>query len=530
MVAIENVGSLSLLNSGPAHSACTRSQANAYSWGVSQAMTIQNKLEHVQQLKIYQEDILRQQGSTSLVKAPLAMASADIEDPALLPRLYAQQALLIYLMAAAKQGNANATYAHRSWIAQWCAGTDRSQEVECYMTQWDETVAPGHALPPKNEITTTHAAAFATLSTCFDSVDMSKLLDPLLLILKESPIPVYRQKALKSLSSAVELDPSILKQKDVCEIVNSRMLDTFRSVRAEAVLLVGKFMAKDRQVTEKYMESICKGCKDSGPSVRKASMQILHDIMAKGDQDKMVLNRACVSIIPLLKDDSVDIQSKVFGFLRDMWFPTRGQQAGDGEQQALSAAARFEQVIAIVDAAHSSSATVGRGATSIIDILEDFVREAVQSVPGNKEMCKQYCNEAVQAIIRTHENEAGGKCLFIDLLRLFRTLALFARVQPDLVSKNVEFIHLDPSLKPEQKSEELQVWYKLTGTMASIYVHVLPVMADHPQKLVDYLLEDLPKIMLETRSMDLLETSIECFCTLIRAVGESPSKAQDMHR
>ena len=120
--------------------------------------------------------------------------------------------------------------------------------------------------------------------------------------------------------------------------------------------------------------------------------------------------------------------------------------------------------------------------------------------------------------------------MFIDLLRLFRTLALFARVQPDLVSKNVEFIHLDPSLKPEQKSEELQVWYKLTGTMASIYVHVLPVMADHPQKLVDYLLEDLPKIMLETRSMDLLETSIECFCTLIRAVGESPSKAQDMHR
>jgi len=289
-------------------------------------------------------------------------------------------------------------------------------------------------------------------------------------------------------------------------------------------------MAKDRKLTEEYMKSICMGCKDSGASVRKASMQILHDIMAKGDQDKMVLNRACVSIIPLLKDDSVDIQSKVFGFLRDMWFPTRGQQAGDGEQQALSAAARFEQVIAIVDAAHSSSATVGRGATSIIDILEDFVREAVQSVPGNKEMCKQYCNEAVQAIIRTHENEAGGKCLFIDLLRLFRTLALFARVQPDLVSKNVEFIHLDPSLKPEQKSEELQVWYKLTGTMASIYVHVLPVMADHPQKLVDYLLEDLPKIMLETRSMDLLETSIECFCTLIRAVGESPSKAQDMHR
>lgn len=178
---------------------------------------------------------------------------------------------------------------------------------------------------------------------------------------------------------------------------------------------------------------------------------------------------------------------------------------------------------AVVDAAHTSIITVGSDASSITDVLEDFVRDAIKTTPESQQTCEGYCQEALQAILRASEN---GSAEIENLLRLFRVLVLFARVQPTIIARHAELLH--QFLSSQNYESQDQAWSEqqsqLIGTVAAIYVHVLPVMTEIPAHLVKYLKTDLPKLVWGARNKQLLSTSIECVCTLVRTVGASPRK------
>lgn len=61
---------------------------------------------------------------------------------------------------------------------------------------------------------------------------------------------------MKCLANIVEVDPLVLKRKDMQMGVNQKFLDTAISVREAAVDLVGKFVLSNEELIDQYYEML----------------------------------------------------------------------------------------------------------------------------------------------------------------------------------------------------------------------------------------------------------------------------------
>jgi hypothetical protein len=486
----------------------------------------------VLQLIQQQEEVLRHRLSTSaLSPVYAALSPTSHESLALAQKLVSQQLLLNYLVVRSTKDQ-GIRHAKQNWIWQWChdANSMPPGAAKCYEWYWNEANYRGYKMIDGDlDPSAQEAAAYATF-LC-SSYDYAETLKPLLVLLKHPKMPQFRQRALKALSQVIELDPLTLANDAVRDAVCGSMTDPAKSVRAEAVSLVGKFMCNSQELMLHYYESICMRCRDSGSSVRKAAMNILRDLFFKC-KDRRVIDRACIAIIPLLKDESEDICKRAFAFLRELWFPSSLTERDQTARNVLSVAARFEQMRSVVEAAHKTNTLVGRDSLSATDVLEHFMKETLKSKEEAIRECEEYCKEALQAIIRSQEmngnashtrsgeggafdvgdrvesqykgiwrsavveikqgtryklkwnegpqddairEEATLRSQYPDanLLSLFRTLALLARVHPELVVKDVELLCKFLSSQERVGGAWSKGQCEMMGTVAAIYDCVL---------------------------------------------------------
>ncbi len=548
----------------------------------------------LQSLRRQQMDVLNRSGSPHQSPIDLILGS-DLSDAAnqkLAQKLVAQQLLLNHLVARSVKDE-TVRHAKHNWIFLWSSDKDPTVPPaanKCYEWFWNDANYLAHKkIDGELDLAAQDAANYAAYLCASHtqanlSLVMTDILKPLLVLLKHPKMPQFRQRALKALSQVIELDPQVLGDQVVRDAVCGSMVDPAKSVRAEAVSLVGKFMCTSQQLTMQYYESICMRCRDSGSSVRKAAMGILRNLLARCD-DKRVIDRACVAIIPLLKDESEDICKRTFAFLREMWFPTTVAEK-DSTAPVLGVTARFAQMRTVVDAAHKANMLVGRDACTVTDILEDFMKETIKSKPESVCECEQYCREALQAIIRSEEvarprAAAAGGCRFqvgdkvegqrdkgmwcgaavvaaqgagymirwddaqdpvameeakvrephpdATLLSLFRTLALLARVRPELIVKDVELLCKFLSSQERVGGAWSKGQCEMIGTVAAIYDCVLPFVQDPPDLLIKYLQQDLPMLIQYAPTMPLITVSVKCLCTLVKSVGTSRRRAPAMY-
>jgi len=105
-------------------------------------------------------------------------------------------------------------------------------------------------------------------------------------------------------------------------------------------------------------------------------------------------------------------------------------------------------------------------------------------------------------------------------------------VRPQLIVKDVEV--LCKFLSNQEKKGKDDKWSKeqseLIGTVATIYDCVLPHVQDPPELLVKYLMQDLPKLINCAPTLQLLTISVKCFCTMVKSVGSSRRRSNDMYK
>lgn len=70
------------------------------------------------------------------------------------------------------------------------------------------------------------------------------------------PSIAVRTRAMKCLANIVEVDPLVLKRKDMQMGVNQKFLDTAISVREAAVDLVGKFVLSNQELIDQYYDML----------------------------------------------------------------------------------------------------------------------------------------------------------------------------------------------------------------------------------------------------------------------------------
>lgn len=502
------------------------------------------------QLAGQQLEILRRHSSTveqSPIKYALSLDQTEglavddeqkKKDYLLAQKLVSQQLLLNYLVVRSKEDE-GLRHAKQNFIFMWCTDNNPMppHTERCYQWFWNDANYLAHKkidglLDPSAQ----EALSFASFLCASSNLigDFKEILKPLIALLKHPKMPQFRQRALKALSQIIELDPGMLGDDVMRDAVCCSMTDQAKSVRAEAVTLVGKFMCTSEQLTLQYYESICQRCRDSGSSVRKAAMNIVRDLLTKS-KAKCVIDRACVAIIPLLKDESEDICKRTFAFLREMWFPSSISEK-DSVHTALSVAARFDQMRSVIDAAYKANSLIGRDSLSVTDILEDFMKETLKTKKDTVRECEQYCQEALQAIIRSQEGAIstlagnGTEDPDANLLSLFRTLALLVRVRPDLFVKDVELLCKFLSSQQRGGGQWSKGQCEMIGTVAAIYDCVLPYVQDPPDYLIRYLQQDLPKLIQYAPNMQLMTISIKCLCTMVKSVGSTRRRAPAMHK
>lgn len=149
------------------------------------------------------------------------------------------------------------------------------------------------------------------------SQSFDKYLQKIILVVREPSIGI-RTKAMKCLAMIVEVDPSILKRKDMQMGVNQKFLDASISVREAAVDLVGKYVLNSPDLIDQYYDMLSKRILDTGVSVRKRVIKILRDICIEYPNfDK--IPEICVKMIRRVNDEE-GIQKLVTEVFMRMWF------------------------------------------------------------------------------------------------------------------------------------------------------------------------------------------------------------------
>lgn len=149
------------------------------------------------------------------------------------------------------------------------------------------------------------------------SQSFDKYLQKIILVVREPSIGI-RTKAMKCLAMIVEVDPSILKRKDMQIGVNQKFLDASISVREAAVDLVGKYVLNSPDLIDQYYDMLSKRILDTGVSVRKRVIKILRDICIEYPNFDRI-PEICVKMIRRVNDEE-GIQKLVTEVFMRMWF------------------------------------------------------------------------------------------------------------------------------------------------------------------------------------------------------------------
>lgn len=142
-------------------------------------------------------------------------------------------------------------------------------------------------------------------------------LNKIILVMWESSIAI-RTKAMKCLTNVVEVDPAILKRKDMQIGVREKFLDASISVREAAVDLIGKYVLTSPELINQYYHMLAERILDTGVSVRKRVIKILRDICIEYPDFERI-PEICVRMIRRVNDEE-SIQKLVTEVFLEMWF------------------------------------------------------------------------------------------------------------------------------------------------------------------------------------------------------------------
>jgi Sister chromatid cohesion C-terminus/PHD-finger/non-SMC mitotic condensation complex subunit 1/HEAT repeat associated with sister chromatid cohesion len=140
--------------------------------------------------------------------------------------------------------------------------------------------------------------------------------------LLNSPQPLTRAKAIKSLCSIVSADPECLVEDMIESAVTERLLDSSIAVREATVELLGKFITFKSEFSDNYYSALMERLKDKGPSVRKRVIKILKDIIESDPEHERIIEIYC-EVVKRIGDDNESIREAVINMFEEVWFTTK---------------------------------------------------------------------------------------------------------------------------------------------------------------------------------------------------------------
>ncbi|KAH8252070.1 hypothetical protein KR032_009299, partial [Drosophila birchii] len=342
-------------------------------------------------------------------------------------------------------------------------------------------------------------------------------LKKIILVVNEPSIAV-RTRAMKCLANIVEVDPFVLKRKDMQMGVNQKFLDTAISVREAAVDLVGKFVLSNQELIDQYYDMLSTRILDTGVSVRKRVIKILRDICIEYP-DFGKIPEICVKMIRRVNDEE-GIQKLVTEVFMKMWFTPCIKNDKHGIQRKIN------QIIDVVNTAHDTGTAWLEGLLMSIFKPKDNVLKSDGSLndPIKKNMeppqdiilaCQQLADGLVDRLIELEDTNNA------QMLGCITTLHLLAKVRPQLLVRHA--MTIEPYLNIKCHSATAA---KFICSVADILEKVVPLVNNASESFLAALEEHL-MLLVVSRNQAEVTSCVSCLGALVNKITQNYKLIRD---
>nr|XP_036678382.1 nipped-B protein isoform X1 [Drosophila suzukii]XP_036678383.1 nipped-B protein isoform X1 [Drosophila suzukii]XP_036678384.1 nipped-B protein isoform X1 [Drosophila suzukii] len=333
-------------------------------------------------------------------------------------------------------------------------------------------------------------------------------LKKIILVVNEPSIAV-RTRAMKCLANIVEVDPLVLKRKDMQMGVNQKFLDTAISVREAAVDLVGKFVLSNQELIDQYYDMLSTRILDTGVSVRKRVIKILRDICIEYPNFEKI-PEICVKMIRRVNDED-GIQKLVTEVFMKMWFTPCIKNDKLGIQRKIN------QIIDVVNTAHDTGTTWLEGLLmSIFKPRDNMLKSdgcVQEPIKKNTEppldiviACQQLADGLVDRLIELEDTDNAR------MLGCITTLHLLAKVRPQLLVRHA--MTIEPYLNIKCHSATAA---KFICAVADILEKVVPLVNNASESFLATLEEHL-MLLVVSRNQAEVTSCVSCLGTLVNKI------------
>nr|XP_041632486.1 nipped-B protein isoform X2 [Drosophila kikkawai]XP_041632487.1 nipped-B protein isoform X2 [Drosophila kikkawai]XP_041632488.1 nipped-B protein isoform X2 [Drosophila kikkawai] len=342
-------------------------------------------------------------------------------------------------------------------------------------------------------------------------------LKKIILVVNEPSIAV-RTRAMKCLANIVEVDPFVLKRKDMQMGVNQKFLDTAISVREAAVDLVGKFVLSNQELIDQYYDMLSTRILDTGVSVRKRVIKILRDICIEYP-DFGKIPEICVKMIRRVNDEE-GIQKLVTEVFMKMWFTPCIKNDKHGIQRKIN------QIIDVVNTAHDTGTTWLEGLLMSIFRPKDNMLKSDGTVndPIKKNTeppqdiilaCQQLADGLVDRLIELEDTDNA------QMLGCITTLHLLAKVRPQLLVRHA--MTIEPYLNIKCHSATAA---KFICSVADILEKVVPLVNNASESFLAALEEHL-MLLVVSRNQAEVTSCVSCLGALVNKITQNYKLIRD---
>ncbi|KAI5730483.1 hypothetical protein M8J76_014203 [Diaphorina citri] len=343
-------------------------------------------------------------------------------------------------------------------------------------------------------------------------------------VVMESSV-LIRTKAMKCLTSIVEVDPEILAMKDMQIGVSVSFLDHSTSVREAAVDLVGKYILNKPELIDKYYNMLSARILDTGVSVRKRVIKILKDICIEYPEYPKI-PEICVKMIRRVNDEE-GIRKLVMEVFHNMWFmPVH--------EKPLDTKTLTQKVMHITDVVHACQDIGLEWFEQLLQSLfkpkdegkekDDVVIAAakhVQVEPPKQLLlaCKQIVNCLIDYTVRLDSTDDKTPQ---KLLSCLQTLFLLAKIRPQLLIDHAITIQPYLSLRCHTKEN-----FQVISYAAKILELVVPLIENASESFLANLESDSVKLVVTQRPNMITSSCITCLSSIVNSVTKNFKLVRD---
>jgi cohesin loading factor subunit SCC2 len=273
--------------------------------------------------------------------------------------------------------------------------------------------------------------------------------------------PTIRSRALKSVTTLLEKDPSVLERNpSVLKGIFRCLNDPSSLVRDSALGLIQKCVALRPALELEVYERIIPRTHDAAIGVRKRAMAFLKQVYLQNEDNTV---RAAISnaVISRILDTEESVAEVAKATIEEIWF-SAFRNLNDGKDRSIDTKLRLRSHAALI----IQTVALGDNVVAVLEALIKMLLKTSKQAPENLRICKAFVEVLADAII--DPDDIPGSPPQSSTLQ---ALTVFARAGPGLFT-SAQLERLEPYAKNLKTTDDLDVYV----FVVTILRYTLPVV------------------------------------------------------